>query len=61
MGKRTLILLTAGAERFNYRIAGLGFRDGHVLVHRAVHVPFWTFWAAGRRSAKPRRRRCNGR
>ncbi|MGO7859747.1 NUDIX domain-containing protein, partial [Rhizobium ruizarguesonis] len=26
----------------NYLIAGLGFRDGHVLVHRAVHEPFWT-------------------
>ncbi|WP_337270364.1 NUDIX hydrolase [Oryzifoliimicrobium ureilyticus] len=25
------------------RVAGLGFRDGHVLVHRAVHEPFWTF------------------
>ena len=43
MTKRTLIRLNAGAQRFNYRIAGLGFRDGHVLVHRAVHEPFWTF------------------
>ncbi len=43
MPKRTLIRLTAGRRRFNYRIAGLGFRDGHVLVHRAVHEPFWTF------------------
>ncbi|MCM2290926.1 NUDIX hydrolase [Allorhizobium sp. BGMRC 0089] len=25
------------------RIAGLAFRDGHVLVHRATHEPFWTF------------------
>ncbi|RAX40093.1 DNA mismatch repair protein MutT [Rhizobium tropici] len=25
------------------RVAGLGFRDGHVLVHRAVHEHFWTF------------------
>jgi 8-oxo-dGTP pyrophosphatase MutT (NUDIX family) len=25
------------------RVAGLGFREGHVLVHRAVHEPFWTF------------------
>jgi 8-oxo-dGTP pyrophosphatase MutT (NUDIX family) len=28
---------------FQMRIAGLGFRDGHVLVHRATHEPFWTF------------------
>jgi 8-oxo-dGTP pyrophosphatase MutT (NUDIX family) len=28
---------------FQMRIAGLAFRDGHVLVHRAVHEPFWTF------------------
>jgi 8-oxo-dGTP pyrophosphatase MutT (NUDIX family) len=43
MSKRTLIRLDGKAGRFNYRIAGLGFRDGHVLVHRAVHEPFWTF------------------
>ena len=40
MAKRTLIRLTSGKRRFNYRIAGLGFR---VLVHRATHEPFWTF------------------
>lgn len=28
---------------FQMRIAGLGFREGHVLVHRAIHEPFWTF------------------
>lgn len=28
---------------FQMRIAGLGFRDGHVLVHRATHESFWTF------------------
>jgi 8-oxo-dGTP pyrophosphatase MutT (NUDIX family) len=28
---------------FQMRIAGLAFRDGHVLVHRAVHEAFWTF------------------
>lgn len=28
---------------FQMRIAGLAFRDGHVLVHRAVHESFWTF------------------
>ena len=43
MPKRTMIRLDGSAGRFNYRIAGLGFRDGHVLVHRAVHEPFWTF------------------
>ncbi|AGS23282.1 NUDIX hydrolase domain-containing protein [Rhizobium etli] len=43
MSKRTAIRLTESAARFNYRIAGLGFRDGHVLVHRPVHEPFWTF------------------
>ncbi|MBB2793501.1 UNVERIFIED_ORG: 8-oxo-dGTP pyrophosphatase MutT (NUDIX family) [Rhizobium pisi] len=43
MSKRTHIRLTVGAQRFNHRIAGLAFRDGHVLVHRAVHEPFWTF------------------
>ena len=43
MPKRTLIRLTSGKRRFNYRIAGLGFRDGHVLVHRATHESFWTF------------------
>lgn len=25
------------------RIAGLAFRNGHVLVHRASHEKFWTF------------------
>jgi 8-oxo-dGTP pyrophosphatase MutT (NUDIX family) len=43
MSKRTHIRLTVGVERFNHRVAGLAFRDGHVLVHRAVHEPFWTF------------------
>jgi 8-oxo-dGTP pyrophosphatase MutT (NUDIX family) len=28
---------------FQMRIAGLAFRDGHVLVHRATHENFWTF------------------
>jgi 8-oxo-dGTP pyrophosphatase MutT (NUDIX family) len=28
---------------FQMRIAGLAFREGHVLVHRAVHEEFWTF------------------
>ncbi|EHS48756.1 NUDIX hydrolase [Rhizobium sp. PDO1-076] len=28
---------------FQMRIAGLAFRDGYVLVHRATHEAFWTF------------------
>ena len=28
---------------FQMRVAGLGIRDGHVLVHRADHETFWTF------------------
>src|SRR4051812_18841416 len=28
---------------FQMRIAGLALRNGHVLVHRAVHESFWTF------------------
>ncbi len=28
---------------FQMRVAGLAFRDGHVLVHRATHEKFWTF------------------
>lgn len=28
-------------RRFNARVAGLALRDGHLLVHRAVHEPFW--------------------
>ncbi|WP_377290796.1 NUDIX hydrolase [Rhizobium sp. SG2393] len=43
MAKRRMIRIDAKPSRFNYRIAGLGFREGHVLVHRAVHEPFWTF------------------
>ncbi|MDE1992042.1 MAG: NUDIX hydrolase [Rhizobiaceae bacterium] len=43
MPKRTLIRLNAGPSRFQVRVAGLGFRQGHVLVHRATHEPFWTF------------------
>jgi ADP-ribose pyrophosphatase YjhB (NUDIX family) len=43
MPKRTPIRLPDGNRRFNYRIAGLGFREGHVLVHRSTHESFWTF------------------
>ncbi len=38
-----MIRIDAPPRRFNFRIAGLGFRDGHVLVHRAIHENFWSF------------------
>jgi ADP-ribose pyrophosphatase YjhB (NUDIX family) len=31
-----------GQRLFQMRIAGLAFREGHLLVHRAVHENFWT-------------------
>jgi 8-oxo-dGTP pyrophosphatase MutT (NUDIX family) len=40
---RQMIRIEAGSGLFNLRIAGLAFRDGHVLVHRATHETFWTF------------------
>jgi 8-oxo-dGTP pyrophosphatase MutT (NUDIX family) len=43
MPKRKLIRLNAGNSRFQMRVAGLGFQNGYVLVHRAVHENFWTF------------------
>jgi 8-oxo-dGTP pyrophosphatase MutT (NUDIX family) len=44
MPKRKMIRMDGPqGKRFNFRIAGLGFRDGHVLVHRATHENFWTF------------------
>ncbi|THV21463.1 NUDIX hydrolase [Peteryoungia ipomoeae] len=43
MTSRTLITIKDGKRRFNHRIAGLAFREGHVLVHRATHETFWTF------------------
>lgn len=43
MTSRTLITIKDGKRRFNHRIAGLAFRDGYVLVHRAMHEAFWTF------------------
>ncbi|WP_426126872.1 NUDIX hydrolase [Pararhizobium sp. PWRC1-1] len=44
MPKRKMIRMDGPQkQRFNFRIAGLGFRDGYVLVHRAVHEDFWTF------------------
>lgn len=46
MGKRIRIR-TKPKKTFQMRIAGLGFRDGHVLVHRATHESFWTFPGGG--------------
>lgn len=44
MPKRQMIRIDAPDQRrFNFRVAGLGFRDGHVLVHRAIHENFWSF------------------
>ena len=44
MPKRKMIRMDGPRrQRFNFRIAGLGFRDGYVLVHRATHEYFWTF------------------
>jgi ADP-ribose pyrophosphatase YjhB (NUDIX family) len=37
----TMIVLDAGAERFNYRVAGVAIHDGHVLLHRMPGVGFW--------------------
>lgn len=42
--KRTRIRIKEKPRKlFQMRIAGLAFRDGHVLVHRATHETFWTF------------------
>lgn len=38
-----MIRIDAKPRLFNLRIAGLAFREGHVLVHRATHEMFWTF------------------
>lgn len=40
---RTLIRIDDNPRLFNLRVAGLAFRGGHVLVHRAIHELFWTF------------------
>jgi len=37
------IRLKQKTRTFQMRIAGLAFRNGHVLVHRAAHEKFWTF------------------
>ncbi len=46
MGTRIRIK-TKPKRTFQMRIAGLAFREGHVLVHRAVHEAFWTFPGGG--------------
>jgi 8-oxo-dGTP pyrophosphatase MutT (NUDIX family) len=46
MGKRIRIK-TKPKRTFQMRIAGLGFRNDHVLVHRATHEAFWTFPGGG--------------
>lgn len=46
MGTRIRIK-TKPKRTFQMRIAGLGFRNGHVLVHRATHETFWTFPGGG--------------
>lgn len=38
-----MIRIDSRPDLFNFRIAGLAFREGHVLVHRASHELFWTF------------------
>ncbi len=43
MSPRRMIRIDKKLKRFNFRIAGLALRDGHVLVHRATHELFWTF------------------
>lgn len=43
MSKRRMIKIDAKPRLFNFRVAGLAFRNGHVLVHRATHELFWTF------------------
>ena len=43
MSKRTMIRLKTKKQLFNFRIAGIAFKNNHVLVHRATHEQFWTF------------------
>lgn len=40
---RKTIRIKLSKRLFNMRVAGLAFREGHVLVHRAKHEKFWTF------------------
>lgn len=39
---RRTIRFNDKGRRFNARVAGLALRDDHLLIHRAVHEPFWT-------------------
>ena len=41
--KRKTIRIKLPKRLFNMRIAGLAFRNDHILVHRATHEKFWTF------------------
>lgn len=44
MENRTRIRIKESKERiFQMRVAGLAFRNNHVLIHRASHENFWTF------------------
>ena len=36
-----MIEFTEGSVRFNYRVAGVCIREGHVLLHREVTYDFW--------------------
>ncbi|MDR6816914.1 8-oxo-dGTP pyrophosphatase MutT (NUDIX family) [Neorhizobium sp. 2083] len=42
-GRTRIRIKTKNKRIFQMRIAGLGFRDGYVLVHRATDEAFWTF------------------
>lgn len=41
MSDRTMIVLDKGASRFHFRVAALIWREGRILIHRAVSDPFW--------------------
>ncbi|MDQ0457060.1 NUDIX hydrolase [Rhizobium paknamense] len=43
MSKDRRIRLKEPGRIWQMRVAGLAFRNGHVLVHRAAHERFWTF------------------
>ena len=38
---RTMIVMDAGASRFQLRAGALIWSNGHILIHRAVSDPFW--------------------
>ena len=42
MPSRRTIRFKDQGRRFNARVAGLAIRNGNLLIHRAVHEPFWT-------------------